>query len=119
MQKLTDNRCTFANSYLDSAPFGTLWHEKSHICLPDKRGFFLLFGAKYSENKQKQLKTGVGTVIAAAPSPVFVFAVSKIAHYFLYFFTAAKNEKKRRPTGFEYVKMRNNCNKLRKATQTH
>jgi hypothetical protein len=55
----------------------------------------------------------------SAPAAVFAFESSKTAHYFLHFFAAAKNEKKRRPAGFEYIKTRNNCNKSQKAAQTY
>ena len=45
--------------------------KETFFVYQDKRGFFLLFGAKYSENKQIRLKTGVGTVDQTAPPPSF------------------------------------------------
>lgn len=40
-QKLTDNRCTFANSYLDSAPFGYSLAEKNQLLFIKSWFFFI------------------------------------------------------------------------------
>lgn len=41
------------------------------ICLSDKSGNFLVFGAEISRNTVKSEKTGFGMVVETVPGPVF------------------------------------------------
>ena len=51
-------------------------HTQSNclICLPDKSGNFLAFGAKTRKNNVKSEKTGFGKSIETVPGPVFAFS---------------------------------------------
>ena len=47
------------------------------ICLPDRSGNFLVFGAEIAHNTVTSEKTGFGTVDSTAPRPVFAFSDQK------------------------------------------
>ena len=57
----------------------------------DKRGFFILSGAKQPLIQVNTSKTGVGTVDQTAPAPVFYFSAVKQAQYFSRFFTEQRS----------------------------
>ena len=71
------------------------------ICLPDKSGNFLAFGAKTRKNTVKSEKTGFGMVITARPRPVFCVFRPKIPCTFYFKLTEQSSRKKLAAGGFE------------------
>lgn len=76
------------------------------ICLPDKSGNFLAFGAKTRKNTVKSEKTGFGMAITARPRPVFCVFRPKIPCTFYFKLTEQSSRKKLAVGGFEPEKVR-------------
>ena len=76
------------------------------ICLPDKSGNFLAFGAKTRKNTVKSEKTGFGMAITARPRPVFCVFRPKIPRTFYFKLTEQSSRKKLAVGGFEPEKVR-------------
>ena len=76
------------------------------ICLPDKSGNFLAFGAKTRKNTVKSEKTGFGMAITARPRPVFCVFGPKISRTFWGNTTEQCCRKKLAVGGFEPEKVR-------------
>ena len=75
------------------------------ICLPDKSGNFLAFGAKTRKNTVKSEKTGFGMVITARPRPVFCVFRPKIPCTFYFKLTEQSSREKLAAGGFEPEKV--------------
>ena len=76
------------------------------ICLPDKSGNFLVFGAEIARNTVKPEKTGFGMAITARLRPVFcVFGVKKLRTFY-FKLTEQSSRKKLAVGGFEPEKVR-------------
>ena len=71
------------------------------ICLPDKSGNFLAFGAKTRKNTVKSEKTGFGMAIIAIPRLVFCVFRPKIPRTFYFKLTEQSTRKKLAVGGFE------------------
>ena len=78
-------------------------HTQSNclICLPDKSGNFLAFGARTRKNTVKSEKTGFGMAIIARPRPVFCVFGPKISRTFWGKCTEQSSRKKLAEGGFE------------------
>ena len=76
------------------------------ICLPDKSGNFLVFGAKTRKNTVKSEKTGFGMVNETAPRPAFYVFGVKIPRTFWGKCTEQSRRKKLAEGGFEPEKVR-------------
>ena len=81
--------------------YGALSQISCPICLPDKSGNFLAFGAKTRKNTVKPEKTGFGMAIAARPRPVFCVFRPKIPCTFYFKLTEQSSRKKLAVGGFE------------------
>ena len=76
------------------------------ICLPDKSGNFLAFGAEIAQNTVKPKKTGFGMAITARLRPAFcVFGVKKLRTFY-FKLTEQSSRKKLAEGGFEPEKVR-------------
>ena len=75
--------------------------QKSLICLPDKSGNFIVFGAETARNTLKQAKTGFGMAIIARPRPVICVFKPKIPRTFYFKLTEQSSRKKLAVGGFE------------------
>ena len=71
------------------------------ICLPDKSGNFLAFGAKTRKNTVKSEKTGFGMAITARLRPVFCVFRPKIPRTFYFKLTEQSRREKLAVGGFE------------------
>ena len=76
------------------------------ICLPDKSGNFVVFGAETARNTLKQAKTGFGMAIIARPRPVICVFEPKIPRTFYFKLTEQSTRKKLAVGGFEPEKVR-------------
>ena len=76
------------------------------ICLPDKSGNFLVFGAEIARNTVKSEKTGFGMAIETVPGPVFCVFGPKIPRTFYFKLTEQGSRKKLAVGGFEPEKVR-------------
>lgn len=65
----------------DSNPFPYATKETSFV-YQDKRGFFMLSGAKLPSIQENTAETGVETVATAVPAPVFAFKAAKMQNTF-------------------------------------
>ena len=81
----------------------SVMHTQSNclICLPDKSGNFLAFGAKTRKNTEKSEKTGFGMAIIARPRPVFCVFGPKISRTFWGKCTEQSRREKLAEGGFE------------------
>ena len=64
------------------------------ICLPDKSGNFLVFGAETARNTVKSEKTGIGMVVETVPGPFFYVFRAKIPRTFYFKLTEQSSRKK-------------------------
>ena len=71
------------------------------ICLPDKSGNFIAFGAEIARNTVKSEKTGFGMVVETVPGPVFCIFRPKILRTFWGKCTEQSRRKKLAEGGFE------------------
>ena len=76
------------------------------ICLPDKSGIFVVFGAETAQNTLKQAKTGFGMAIIARPRPAICVFEPKIPRTFYFKLTEQSSRKKLAVGGFEPEKVR-------------
>ena len=80
---------------------GVLLQTSCLICLPDKSGNFLAFGAEIAQNTVKPEKTGFGMAITARPRPVFCVFGPKIPRTFYFKLTEQSRRKNLAVGGFE------------------
>ena len=73
---------------------GVLLQISCLICLPDKSGNFLAFGAKTRKNTVKSEKTGFGMAITARLRPVFCVFRPKIPRTFYFKLTEQSRREK-------------------------
>ena len=71
------------------------------ICLSDKSGNFLIFGAKIARNTVKSEKTGFGMVNETAPEPVFCVFRAKMLRSFYFELSEVSRREKSAEGGFK------------------
>ena len=99
-------KCTKEKSLVHCINIISLCQISCLICLPDKSGNFVVFGAETARNTLKQAKTGFGMAIIARPRPAICVFEPKIPRTFYFKLTEQSSRKKLAVGGFEPEKVR-------------